>query len=300
LKLYTAAWLPRLHQVVDLVRSGTPAPYLQERPALAAARDGKSAGDYCRQDAGRRLVLRLSRNIAQTARTQFNLPDGQWLIGEGRGSCLTFLENGLRFEADVERGQKTGFFLDQRENRRIVESLAQDRDVLNAFSFTGGFSVYAARGRARSVTDLDISQYALDGSKRNFALNRHLPSIAACRHELIHADAFEWIEQSPKRGFDLVILDPPSLAKRESERSRAIQAYRKLAFTGMQRLNRGGILAAASCSAHVTAEEFFTAVRQAANESLREFTELRTTSHATDHPVTFPEAQYLKCIYLRL
>ena len=310
LKLYTAAWLPRLKQVVDLIGGVRLASTLrstaaedgscrQERPASATAPDRKSSGGFCQREAGSRLVLRLSRNIQDAAQGRFNLADGQWLLGDRRDACPTFLENGLRFEADVVRGQKTGFFLDQRENRRTVESLAHDRDVLNAFSFTGGFSVYAARGGARSVTDLDLSRYALAGSKRNFALNSHLSSIASCRHEMIHADAFEWIEQSPKRGFDFVILDPPSLAKRESERSRAIQAYRKLASAGIQRLKRCGILAAASCSAHVSAEEFFTAVRQAAKESLREFKELQTTSHATDHPATFPEAHYLKCIYLK-
>ncbi|HEY3167499.1 MAG TPA: class I SAM-dependent methyltransferase, partial [Candidatus Binatia bacterium] len=218
---------------------------------------------------------------------------------ERRDSRVTFLESGLCFEADVVQGQKTGFFLDQRENRRAVESLALDRDVLNAFSFTGGFSVYAARGGARSVTDLDISRSALAEARRNHALNRHLANIASCRHEMIRADAFEWIEQGPKLGFDLVILDPPSLAKRESERSRAIQAYCKLANGASLRLKRGGILVAASCSAHVSEEEFFTAVRQAMKASGRKVTELRTTNHGSDHPATFPEAHYLKCIYLR-
>src|SRR5207245_6835667 len=136
-------------------------------------------------------------------------------------------------------------------------------------------------------------------SKRNFALNSHVSSIASCRHELIQADAIEWIGQSPRRGFDLVILDPPSLPKRESERSRAIQAYRKLASGGIQRLKHDGILAAASCSAHVSEGEFFTAVRQAAKASQREFSEWRTTSHGADHPAAFPEAHYLKCIYLK-
>jgi 23S rRNA (cytosine1962-C5)-methyltransferase len=276
-----------------------PAACLQEQPASGTAPERKSTGGLCQRNAGSSLVLRLSRNIQDTAQGRFNLADGQWLLGDKRDACPTFLESGLRFEADVVRGQKTGFFLDQRENRRNIESLAQGRDVLNAFSFTGGFSVYAARGGARSVTDVDISRYALAGSKRNFALNSHVSSIASCHHEMIHADALEWIEQGPKRGFDFVILDPPSLAKRESERSRAIQAYRKLAGAGIQRLRRGGILAAASCSAHVSAEEFFTAVRQAAKESLRGFAELPTTSHAPDHPATFPEACYLKCIFLK-
>jgi 23S rRNA (cytosine1962-C5)-methyltransferase len=299
LKVYTAAWLPRLAEVVDLIRSVSPPMCWHERPVAATAPNRESTEGSRRRDAGNGLVVRLSRNVEEAARTNFNLSDGQWLLGEGRDSRITFLESGLRFEADVVRGQKTGFFLDQRENRRTVESLSRDRDVLNAFSFTGGFSVYAARGGARSVTDLDISRHALAGSERNLALNSHVSGIASCRHELIHADAFEWIEQSPKRGFDFVILDPPSLAKRESERSRAIQAYHKLASGGIQRLKRGGILAAASCSAHVSAEEFFTAVREAAQGSLRKFTELQTTGHGTDHPATFPEAHYLKCIYLK-
>ena len=299
LKLYTAAWLPRLAEIVDLICRIPPPLRRQDRPASATATCRGSTEEFRQREAGGGLVLRLSRNVEEAARTKFGLSDGQWLVGEGRDSRVTFLESGLRFEADVVRGQKTGFFLDQRENRRTVESLARDRDVLNAFSFTGGFSVYAGRGGARSVTDLDISRHALDGSQRNFALNSQVPGIATCHHERIHADAFEWIEHGPKRGFDFVILDPPSLAKRETERLHAIQAYRRLASAGIQRLKRRGILAAASCSAHVSAEEFFAAVRQGAKTSQREFTELGTTKHAADHPATFPEAHYLKCIFLK-
>jgi 23S rRNA (cytosine1962-C5)-methyltransferase len=206
----------------------------------------------------------------------------------------------LCFEADVLRGQKTGFFLDQRENRRQVEALARRRDVLNAFSFSGGFSLYAARGGARSVTDLDLSAHALAGAKRNVALNAANASVALCRHELVQADAFEWLKQPPGRTFDLVILDPPSLAKREVERSGAIHAYWRLALSGIEHLRPGGILVACSCSAHVTAEEFFEAVRRSAVGTGRSFEELRTTRHAPDHPATFTEAEYLKAIYLRV
>ena len=270
LKLYTAVWLPRLEEIVRMIRAGL-------KPE--------------------RIVLRLSRNIQATTHTKFNLSDGEFLIGDRRDACPTFLETGLRFEVDVLRGQKTGFFLDQRENRRIVESLARGRDVLNAFSFTGGFSVYAARGGATSVTDVDISEHALEEAKRNFALN-HAASFPHCRHETIQADAFEWLAQNSKRRFDLIILDPPSLAKRESERAGAILAYGRLANAGITHLRQGGILAAASCSTHVSAGEFFGAVDSAARKSRRKFAELRTTGHPPDHPATFPEAQYLKCIYL--
>lgn len=273
LKLYTAAWLPWLGQVVGLIRE-------MLKPE--------------------RLVLRLSRNIQDAALKEHRVEDGQLLLGKPIETTPVFLESGLRFEADVIRGQKTGFFLDQRENRRRVEALARDRDVLNAFSFSGGFSLYAARGGAKSVTDLDLSQYALDAAVRNFALNQEETPVARCRHETVRADAFAWFDQNTGCSFDLVILDPPSLAKREAEREGAIQAYGRLAANGIRALRADGVLVAASCSAHVSAEEFFQAVRDAAQCAGRSFVELETSAHPADHPAAFPEAQYLKCIYLRV
>lgn len=305
LKLYTAAWLPRLAAVAALIME-----------ALAPGR----------------LVLRLSRNIQKTA-ARFAVEDGSLCrfaanIGSGTTkeqthdvapppkitAALTsafipapaetppaeFLETGLRFEADVVRGQKTGFFLDQRENRRRVEALAHGRDMLNTFSFSGGFSLYAARGGARSVTDLDISPLALAAARHNFALNHALSAIARCRHETIQADAFDWLEERAGPTFDLIVLDPPSLAKRESERGRALRAYTRLAAAGIVRLRRDGILVAASCSAHVTADEFFDIILTAARRSGRAFAEHWRSGHAPDHPATFPEAQYLKCICFAL
>jgi 23S rRNA (cytosine1962-C5)-methyltransferase len=270
LKLYTAAWLPSLVLISTLINEAL-------RP--------------------KRIVLRLSRNIQKIAGVQFSKKDGEILFGHPLNEPVMFLETGLRFEADVLRGQKTGFFLDQRENRRQVESLARGRDVLNAFSFSGGFSVYAARGRARSVTDLDISAHALAAAKRNFALNQF--SSASCRHEVVQADAFEWLKHNPNRKYGLVILDPPSLAKRESERVGAIRAYQNLALSGIQHLTKGGILLACSCSAHVTADEFFRAVHTASLKSGRKLVELGRTGHPPDHPARFKEAEYLKAIYLK-
>ena len=281
LKLYTAAWLPRLAEITASIQDTL-------KPA--------------------RLVLRLSRNIQEPARRNSRLEDGSELLREGEetpslpshaAGPVVFLETGIRFEADVVRGQKTGFFLDQRENRRRVEAFARGGQVLNAFSFSGGFSLYAARGGAKSVTDLDISAHALESAKRNFALNQSDVNIAACRHETIQTDAFTWLEQNPARKFDLVILDPPSLARREDEREDAIQVYGELVANGIKTLRPGGLLVASSCSAHVSAAEFFDAVHRAAQKSGRGFTGLETTRHAADHPATFPEAQYLKCIYLR-
>jgi 23S rRNA (cytosine1962-C5)-methyltransferase len=272
LKLYTAAWLPHLSDTLEL---------LNERLQPE------------------RIVLRLSRNIREVAQSHFARTDGQVVVGLPPEGPVVFLENGLRFEADVLRGQKTGFFLDQRENRRRMEALAGGRTVLNAFSFSGGFSLYAARGGATDVTDLDISAHALKAAHRNFALNQSLASVAACRHERIQADAFDWLAGNARRRFDLVILDPPSLAKREAERGEAIRAYARLAALGIRHLSPTGVLVTCSCSAHVTAEEFFAAVHRVVSGSGRNFNELCTTRHPADHPATFKEAEYLKAIYLR-
>jgi 23S rRNA (cytosine1962-C5)-methyltransferase len=272
LKLYTAAWLPHLDDTLKLLNER-----LQPQ----------------------RIVLRLSRNIQEIARADFAKTDGQVAAGVPLEGAVVFLENGLRFEADVLRGQKTGFFLDQRENRRRVEALAAGRTVLNAFSFSGAFSLYAARGGATSVTDLDISTHALQAAQRNFALNRSLAPVAACRHERIQAEAFDWLAASARRKFDLIILDPPSLAKREAERNEAIRAYGRLAAMGIGHLSPKGVLVACSCSAHVTAEEFFEAVRRAGSGSGRRFNEFWTMRHPADHPATFKEAEYLKAICLR-
>jgi 23S rRNA (cytosine1962-C5)-methyltransferase len=286
LKIYTAAWLPRLGNTLAL---------LKEKMTCE------------------RIILRLSRNIQSFAEGRFQRRDGEVIFSQraesdppspgsfgaaGFGAPVIFMESGLRFEADVLRGQKTGFFLDQRENRREVETLAPGRRVLNAFSFSGGFSVYAARGGATAVTDLDISPHALAAAQRNFALNQNVPGVAACHHDTAQGDAFDWLAASTAK-FDLVVLDPPSLAKRTTEREGALRAYERLAMLGIARLSPGGILVAGSCSARVPAEDFFEVVRRAAVKSGRKSIELKTLRHPPDHPATFKEGEYLKVIYLK-
>ena len=190
------------------------------------------------------LVLRMSRNVAERA-GDFGIAEG--FRGEVGEETVVFSENGIRFESAVLHGQKTGFFLDQRDNRARVELLAEGRDVLNVFSFSGGFSLYAARGGAKSVTDLDISSHALESASRNFSLNT---GIAGTERHAVQADAFRWMEEDGGK-YDLIIVDPPSLAKRASEREGALRAYRRLNTRAMAKLRPGGILLAASCSAHV-------------------------------------------------
>ncbi len=148
------------------------------------------------------------------------------------------------------------------------------------------------------MTDLDISAHALESAAK---LHLYDPSaVGRCRHETIQADAFEWLGGRAQQEFDLIVLDPPSLAKREAERAGAIQAYGRLAARGIAWLREQGLLVAASCSAHVSAPEFFETVCQAAKSTRRSFAVLETTGHPPDHPATFTEAEYLKCIYLRL
>lgn len=271
LKIYSAAWLPHLERVVGLIEENL-------NPTT--------------------IVLRLSRNI-QSAAAKEGLVDGQILRGARIGAPVNFRENGNLFEADVIHGQKTGFFLDQRENRKLVGEMSADRDVLNVFSHAGGFSVYAAAGGAKSATDIDISGHALKAANRNFELNRGNPMLQQCRHETIQADAFDWLEKNRRPMYDIVIIDPPSLAKREAEKAGALAAYERLATAGANLLRADGVLVAASCSAHVKADDFFQAVRTAARRSRHSFVELRTTRHAPDHPARIPEAEYLKCIYLQ-
>ena len=269
LKIYSAVWWPRLELIIRLlVEEGRP----------------------------ERLVLRWSRNQRESGE-RLGRRDGQNLHGTDESERVVFLESGLRFESEVVRGQKTGFFLDQRENRRRIEQLSAGAEVLNVFSFSGGFSLYAARGGARTVTDLDISGHALAQARRNFALN---PSCAVARHEQIQGDAFAWLAEARERQFDVVILDPPSLAKRETERAEAIRAYERLAALGLDRVRRGGILLAASCSAHVSRDEFVGAVRSAVRGRRRVAEELALEGHPADHAATFAEAEYLKAVFLRV
>lgn len=271
LKVYTGAWLPLLNEVASII--------VQELKP-------------------RRLVLRLSRNL-QEAAARVGRIDGSTIHGPSETEPVIFRENGLLFEAEVIKGQKTGFFLDQRDNRQFIGGISHGAEVLNAFSFSGGFSVYAARGGAKRVTDLDISRHALDSGTRNLVMNHQLPPVKACQREALQVDVFAWLRESELRTFDIVIVDPPSLAKRESDRPDAIEAYARLASEGMRRVKPGGWLLAASCSAHVQAEEFFATVRSAISRSSNRWTEVQTTEHPADHPATFAEGKYLKAIYLR-
>jgi 23S rRNA (cytosine1962-C5)-methyltransferase len=227
------------------------------------------------------------------------LQDGQILFGPPLDGPVVFSENGLLFEAEPVAGQKTGFFLDQRDNRSRVEGSSRGREVLNVFSYTGGFSVYAARGGARSVTSVDLSAPAMAGCERNFALNLGNPGVCSCPHHPVVGDAFQVLSEMARaqRRFGLVILDPPMFAQSKAQVESALQAYQRLTRMGLAVLEPGGTLVQASCSARVPAEDFFSAVEESANQAGRPLREMQCTSHAVDHPARFLESSYLKCLF---
>ena len=272
-KLYTVAWVPHLPAVIDALRAAV----------------GAIADPY-------RVVLRLGRDAERQKSALFGLQNGDILFGAPLDGPISFQENGLNFETDVVRGQKTGFFLDQRENRARVEELAKDKSVLNVFAYTGGFSLYAARGGAKSVLSLDSSHPALNAAARNFDLN---PALSDVRHRLLKGDAFEKLGELQASGnlYDMVIIDPPSFAKSQAEIDRALSAYARLVRLGLNVLEEGGILVMASCSSRVESDEFFKIVHRTAREMRRSLKEIARSAHALDHPISFKEGAYLKCLF---
>jgi len=242
-------------------------------------------------------VIRLSRALEDSPSVRRFFPEPAVVFTatpDTFANPVRFQENGLFFEADVIRGQKTGFFLDQRDNRARVGTMSAGRDVLNVFSFSGGFSLYAARGGASSVCSVDADKHAIAACARHFELNAAHPNVRCCAHEGIVGDAFEVMRDlaKAKRRFGLVIVDPPSFAKSAAEHDRALHSYARLATLADSLLKPGGTLVFASCSSRVSAGDFFPAIL--AHTHVRELTR---TGHAADHPARFPESNYLKCLY---
>ena len=207
----------------------------------------------------------------------------------------TAVENGLKFHIDWLKGQKTGFFVDQRENRSLLESYAKDRSVLNMFCYTGGFSVYAMRGGAKLVHSVDSSAKAIELTKANIAMN--FPGDN--RHEAICDDAFKYLDSHNDK-YDLIILDPPAFAKHRSALHNALKGYIRLNVLGLKRIKHSGILFTFSCSQAVSKEQFRTAVFTAAAQANRQVRILHQLHQPADHPINIyhPEGEYLKGLVL--
>lgn len=218
--------------------------------------------------------------------------DGYLLGGEVEDIAL---ENGLKFFVDWQKGQKTGFFVDQRENRSLLEHYAKGRSVLNMFCYTGGFSFYAMRGKAQVVHSVDSSAKAISLTNKNIELN--YPGDP--RHEAFAEDAFKYLEKMGSN-YDLIILDPPAFAKHKNVLRNALQGYRKLNAIAFEKIKPGGILFTFSCSQVVSKENFRLAVFSAAAQSGRNVRILHQLTQPADHPVNIyhPEGEYLKGLVL--
>ena len=240
------------------------------------------------------VVLRLSRGLQQSNNHQFK--DGDVLYGELNDEVIQFVEHGVYFSANVIKGHKTGYFLDHRENRRQVGLLSKGKTVLDVFSYAGGFSVHALANGAKEVTSTDISEQALDIAKQNAMLNNY-----SGKHITITGDAFQVLEQliAQQKSFDVVVIDPPSFAKQQSEVQLAKKKYAQLASLGVRLTAKQGLLVLASCSSRVSANSFYDINAQTLIASGRRFDIVQKTQHDSDHPIGFPEGAYLKCGYYR-
>lgn len=213
----------------------------------------------------------------------------------GEATDNVAVENGLKFHVDWLRGQKTGFFVDQRENRSLLEHYAKGRSVLNMFCYTGGFSVYAMRGGAALVHSVDSSAKAIELTNANVELN--FPGDN--RHKAYCDDAFKYLEANDDK-YDLIVLDPPAFAKHRAALHNALKGYTRLNVKGLQRIKRGGILFTFSCSQVVTKDQFRQAVFTAAAQTGRKVRILHQLHQPADHPINIyhPQGEYLKGLVL--
>ncbi|MBT8245892.1 MAG: methyltransferase domain-containing protein [Winogradskyella sp.] len=264
-KLYSEIWLPYLDSILNSLQ--------QVSEAVT-------------------VVMRLSRNLQNSE--NHNFKDGDVIFGTLENEVVKFVEHGVNFSANVIKGHKTGYFLDHRYNRRRVGEMSKDKSVLDVFSYAGGFSVHALANGATEVTSLDISKQALEVARENGKLNDYNGI-----HKTISGDAFVEMKKliDKCKRYDVVVIDPPSFAKQQSEIELAKKKYAQLAELGAKLTAKKGLLVLASCSSRILAQSFFDLNQRVLNEQPRLFqTELKT-KHDIDHPVKFPEGAYLKCGY---
>jgi 23S rRNA (cytosine1962-C5)-methyltransferase len=251
--------------------------------------------DVLRESCSPRLIF-LKNNLPHRKLEGLSLTD-EWL-GEGERRTIV-TENGLRFLIDPSHSQKTGFFLDQRDNRALIRDLARERSVLNLFAFSGAFGVYAMHGGARSVEEVDISAPAIAAARENHSLNA---SEGEVRYTT--ADVFDYSRElvRQKASFDLIICDPPAFAKTRGEVDRAARGYKDINMQALKVAAPGAFLATFSCSGHISVDLFQKIVFSAALDARRSVSFVRRLTAGTDHPVSIycPEGEYLKGLLLRV
>ncbi|MEM9835640.1 MAG: class I SAM-dependent rRNA methyltransferase [Bacteroidota bacterium] len=254
--------------------------------------------DALRVTYGPALALIYNRSestLSNNFRSEVPLDGPLW----GQTEQASVSENGHRFFIDFANGQKTGFFLDQRDNRSLLARYAKDKNVLNTFCYTGGFSIYALRAGARKVTSVDLSAPAMQLTEQNIALN---DQTLLTKHESITSDVMEYFKTADMQRHDIVVVDPPAFAKSQRARHRAVQAYKRLNAAAIKRLRPGGLLFTFSCSRVVDRALFTNTIVAAGLESGRSASILHYLSQGGDHPISLyhPEGHYLKGLVLRI
>ena len=238
------------------------------------------------------------RNDAKS-RTLEGLPVERGFLRGGGATTVGIQEGPARFLVDIERGQKTGWFCDQRENRLVTARFAAGAEVLEVFAHTGGFGIHAALAGAKLVEGLDVSEEALALARNHAVLNK-----VADRCVYRSADAFKEMRKLERAGrrFDLVLLDPPAFARSKKAVPRALAGYKDVNLLGMRLTKPEGFLATSSCSHYVTEQELWTGIRLAARDAKRQVRLLEQRGQAMDHPIlaTMPETRYLKCFMLQI
>lgn len=225
---------------------------------------------------------------------------GEILKGEIPKAPVLFLENGIKFTADIVQGQKTGFFFDQRDNRNRIKLLSKNKRVLNLFAYTGGFSIYAGVGGAQHVTTIDIAKPAIEAAKENWSINE----LDKNAHTALASDAFEFLDKSSKdnQSWDLIIVDPPSFAPAERHVAKATESYKTLFTESIKVLEEGGVIALSSCSSHINMTDFMEICRASVSKAKRRARVIGVYGQPEDHP--FPlacsELQYLKFLMLKM
>lgn len=240
------------------------------------------------------VVIRLSRSLEQSKLHQ--LKNGEVVYGTLKNEVVEFIEHGVKFSANVIKGHKTGYFLDHRANRKQVGEWSSRKTVLDVFSYAGGFSVHALYNGAKEVTSLDISKQALEIALQNGKLNNYSGT-----HKTIVGDAFKELHNLIKNKitFDVVVIDPPSFAKQAKEVELAKKKYAQLAELGEKLTAKNGLLVLASCSSRVVSQSFFDINNQTLISTGRKYKLELKTAHDLDHPISFQEGAYLKCVYYR-
>lgn len=263
-KVYSDAWLPHLYPILKIIETEQP---------FGFAPDG--------------VVIRFARSSQHTTQVTAEPPP-----------TITIHENGLRFDVDIVNGQKTGHFLDQRDNRQRVRDLAKNARVLDLFCCNGGFGVYASAGEARLVHSVDISSPAIASARHHMDINRAVTG-SDTHHMTTVGDTFDVLDslRSARTTFDLIVCDPPSFAHTSAMVPGALRAYQRLAEGCLSILNPGGMLVQSSCTSRVTADDLVQVVDLAAAATNRSIRLDDVTGHAVDHPTRHLEGRYLKTVY---